>query len=228
MTLPPAGTWDVRGVDGPHYTIDSHCANPRCSKFVDDVHHMWRRSRTGGSDHRWVVVDGVLLPNLVGLCRDCHMDVTGGVGGYKAAIRYHADGPLFTWALVVPQTDGALEFDEVGPLDPQPPDANTLAARASGKAHDPVSCPFCGQARRRPPSAGTPRGGRRRKTWPVPVPADEQEEGADTLDALLNDLAPLLGLTPGPSARFYVLVPALYYAQLHRQNFVESIAGVGA
>jgi hypothetical protein len=228
MTLAPSETWNVRGVDGPQYKVAAHCANPGCTHFTDHAHHIWRRSQLGG-DYRWVVVEGKLLANLTGLCAGCHGDVTGEIGGHRAAIRYDLENDVFNWCRVVTLINGKHEFHEVGPLDPQPPDPDSLAERASGKDHDPVTCPFCGQTRRRPSGVRDgSAGGRRRKSWPVSVPADEQEQGADTLDALVDDLAPLLGLTAGPSARYYVLVPALFYAQQNRRNFVETIAGVGA
>lgn len=229
MTLSPADTWEVRGVDGPQYKVDARCAQPDCKKFTDHAHHLWRRSQLGG-DYRWVVLGDKLLANLIGLCAAHHADVTGAVGGHRAAIRYLDD--VFVWCSVRTLHNNEIEYHEVGPLDPQPPDPSKLAERASGAHshdHGQVACPFCGQTKRRPSTSVSPgQGGRRRKTWPVRVPADEQEQGAETLDALVEDLAPLLGLSPSASARYYVLVPTLYYAQQHRHDFIESIAGVGA
>jgi len=234
VTLSPFKSDNVRGVEGPKYTVAARCANPGCAKFTDHAHHMWRRSKVG--NFAWVVFEGKLLANLTGLCWDCHRDVTGEIGGHRAAIRYHepvecegCENGWFTWCRVIRLIDGTTEYYEVGPLDPQPPDPDSLARRASG-THDPETCPFCGQTRRRPSRTATAHGseGRRRKTWAVSVPDDEQETGADVLDALVEDLAPLLQLRVDASARYYVLVPALYYVQQHRREFIDSIAGVGA
>lgn len=219
----PTDSWKVHGIDGPKYKVAAVCSNPTCTSFADHAHHLWRRSQIGG-DFAWVTVKGELVANLTGLCHECHTNVTGTIGGHRNAIRYE-DG-VFFWCDLLTVGD-EIEFLKVGPLDPQPPAPGTLATRASGPDHEPTSCPFCGQARRRAPRLPHS-GGRRRKTWPVKVPADAQENGADTLDALVDDLAPLLGYTAEPSARYYVLIPVLYFVQQNRHAFLESIRGVGA
>ena len=73
-----------------------------------------------------------------------------------------------------------------------------------------------------------PGAGRKRKSWTIPVPDDEQEKGADALDVLLDDLAPLFGYEPTATARYYVVMAALVYAQQDRKRFIDSLRGVGA
>jgi len=228
MTLPAVDTWDVRGTVGPPYTVGPQCSNPNCKRgaeWADKIHehHVVRRSKIAG-DHRWIDVEGEVLPNIAPLCPRCHDDITGRVGGHKAAIRLI--NHRWHWCLVaeLPGTGGVLEFHPVGELDPHPPSLE-IAERAS--TH-PVSgmetCPTCGAVkRRRSVRTGT---GRRRKTWTVKVP-DDAEDGAEILDILVDDLALVLGYDPGPSARYYVLVPALVSAQMNRTRFADEIEGVG-
>lgn len=226
MTLPATDTWDVRGVDGPKYKVGPYCANPDCGKIAEHAHHIVRRSQLGG-DYAWIVLHGQVTGNLTGLCPGCHDDITGRIGGHKAAIRHSIADTFFHWCDVDTSSGNEIRYLKRGPLQPQPPTPETLAERATGHDHqESEPCPFCGQARRR--RSETPAGDRRRrKTWTVLVPADDQEQGAEVLDALVDDLAPLLGVDPTRTGRYYVLVPTLYYAQQNRQRFLETIKGVG-
>lgn len=230
MTLPPIDSWQVRGVAGRKYTVGPHCANPTCGKLAEHAHHMWRRSMlTGPFD--WVELpDGVVVGNLVGLCPRCHDAVTGRVGGHRAAIRMTPEH-VFYWCTIA--DDVAIDYDFVAPIEPQPPTQEVLVASPATSGSE-NSCPTCGQprARRRTPKpAGTGRR-RARKTWPVKLPAEEAENGAEVLDSLTEDLAPLLGVDPDDdgrytSGRYWVLVPALYFAQVKRDEFAQSILGKG-
>jgi len=224
VTLAAVDTWEIRGLEGPKYTVGPKCANPDCGKFAEHAHHIIRRSQLGG-DYAWVAIKDYIVGNLTGLCPGCHDDVTGRVGGHRKAIRFLGD-KQFYWC-DVHDVNGHLSFPKRGLLQPQPPTPDTLAARAPGNHRESENCPFCGQTRRRSPRGESTVGERRRKTWTVRVPADEQESGAEVLDALVEDLAPLLGVGTDTGGRYYVLVPALYYVQHNRANFIETIKGVG-
>src|SRR5262245_48310370 len=113
MTLSPFRSDDVHGIEGPRYTVAAYCSNPACRRQTQHVHHIWRRSKVG--KHDWVVLQGELLPNLTGLCVECHEDITGRLGGHRAAIRYE-DG-VFWWCGVVELNNGQIDFYKVGPTE---------------------------------------------------------------------------------------------------------------
>lgn len=59
------------------------------------------------------------------------------------------------------------------------------------------------------------------------MPDDAEEDGADVLDTLVDDLALILGVEANQTGRYYVLVPVLYFAHQDKKRFVESVKGVG-
>ena len=70
--------------------------------------------------------------------------------------------------------------------------------------------------------------GRRRKTWTVKVPADAEEDGAEVLDSLVENLVHLVpNSDSSASGRYYVLVPALAYSLMDTGRFVQTMTGVG-
>lgn len=226
MTLPPVDHWDVRGLKGPEYKVGPRCANPHCGKIAEHAHHMWRRSRIAG-DFAWVDVAGYVVANKTGLCAGCHEDVTGVVGGHKAAIRMD-EAHLFHWCLLGERDDvDNPSYHPVGLLEPQPPTPEQLATLAPDQPGSEESCPFCGQhTRRRRAPAQVQR--RRRKSWLVKVPADLEEDGASVLDALVENLSPLVpNADASTEGRYYVLVPVLAYASMNSANFVETMEGIG-
>lgn len=227
MTLPVLDFQLVKGVrHGPSYRVGPRCANPNCNRWSEHAHHIVRRSALGGN-YQSIEIDGRVVGNLTGVCPPCHDDLTGSVGGHKAAIRYHQDA--FWWALpVAVNGEKVSKYNLVGPIEPQPPTPETIYNAQSDVSPPESSCPFCGQKRRHSPAPR--RGwGRRRKSWVVMVPADEQENGADVLDTLIENLAPLIP-NAGSSGvgRYYALVPVLTYATLDEKRFVETMEGVGA
>lgn len=227
MTLLGVESWDVKLVTGPAYKVGPRCANPSCDHWADDAHHIVRRSHLGGKgeDRNWVVVDGVTIANICGLCVPCHRDVTGMTGGHRAAIVLHDN--RWWWYVVDPDGNYAIKTTKlraVGLLDPHPPTLDEAEHASQHDASEPGVCPTCGQARKRRVGASAP--ARRRKTWVVNVP-DDSEDGAEVLDTLIDDLALVLGYDPGPSARYFVLVPALVSAQMNRKRFANEIKGVG-
>src|SRR5882672_5400132 len=192
---------------------------PFCSRLAEHAHHIVRRSQLAG-DYAWIEVEGLVLPNLAGLCVAHHDEITGSVGGHKAAVRL-IEGKWW-WCRLSPSASPL----PVSALDPQPPTPEELAPQAAGHTQESDTCPFCGQARRRRP---LPRAGgrRRRKSWTIQVPDDLAEDGAELLDVLIDDLALVIGVEPNATGRYYVVLPTLYLAVQNKQAFVENLQGAG-
>ena len=221
MSLPPSDSWTVVGLKGPDYKVGPRCCNPQCGKFADHAHHMWRRSRLGG-EYPWVEIDGWIVANKVGVCAACHDHLTD----ERMSIRL--DGRQFSWCIVSgSKTTGDQTHNPVGLIEPQPPTPELLATLAPDReTGSDEGCPFCGQLKRRRPRTGAL--GRRRKTWLVKVPEDAEEDGAEVLDALIDNLAPLIPNADASTVgRYYILVPVLAYAQMNAKNFVETMEGIG-
>jgi hypothetical protein len=213
----------VRAVKGEPYKVGPHCANPKCKRYADHAHHIFRRSMLGGN-YAWVEVDGWTTGNLTGLCAACHDDITGRVGGHKAAIRL--EDKTFIWCSLAAQTGKRFVFVPVGPLDPQPPTSETLTTeRALGRDEESEHCPLCGHTTRRrretPPSAATRR---RRKSWTVSVP-DDAENGAEILDTFVDEVALLLGAGEWSprNRRYWALVHALAWTMQQREQFARDV-----
>jgi len=225
MTLPAVSSWDVRGLEGPAYKVGPRCSNPNCGRIAEHAHHIVRRSQLRKQPQDWVAIDGHVIANKTGLCVPCHDDITGRVGGHKAAIRWIDQ--KFVWCLLGPG-EGDARYLPVAPIEPQPPTPDQLAERApDAEETGPEECPYCGHStRRRRPSAQV--GRRRRKRWGVLVPDEDLEQGADVLDALIDSLAPLVpNADSSATGRYYVLVPALAYAVMNGEEFVASFTGRG-
>lgn len=225
MTLPAIDSWNVRGLEGPAYKVGPRCSNPNCSKIAEHGHHIVRRSQLV-KDYDWISIDGYTIGNKTGLCAACHNDITGMVGGHKAAIRWETDDRRFWWSLLGPE--GLGRYMLVAPLTYQPPTPDSLATddpRASDTG-DPESCPFCGQHQRRRPAV-TPRvGRRRRKRWTVLVPDEAIEDGADVLDSLIANLAPVVpNGDASATGRYYIIVAALAHALMDSEALVASFQG---
>lgn len=225
MTLPPIPSQDVHGVVGKPYKANPRCSAPDCNETTDHAHHIFRRTRTSGA-YFWVrLPDGQVVGNVTGLCWRCHDMVTGGPGGHQRWIQWR-DGE-YLWGSVVNEHDRPVaDFIEIGPLDPQPPAPDLLDVSQPDTESEPDRCPQCGQRRRRAPAIATAGARRRRKSWIVKVP-DDHEDGADVLDTLVDDLAPLLGIDPTASGRYHVLVPVLVYAHQDESGFIDAIKGIG-
>ena len=229
MTLPPLPSTAVVGVVGKPYKVGGKCAVPGCESQVDHGHHIFRRSALAGAFF-WVrLPDGQVVGNLTGLCWRHHEGITGKRWGHSHWIQWR--NGEYLWGTVrlgveVPNWD--TDFIPVGPLDPQPPAPDLLDAPQPTERSEPDRCPECGQQKRRSgsPAISTPGAPRRRKSWIVKVP-DDHEDGADVLDVLVDDLAPLLGIDPTARGRYHVLVPVLVYAHQDERGFIESIKGVG-
>jgi len=225
VTLPPVEHWNVRGLKGPEYKVGPKCCNPRCPRIAEHAHHLFRRSMLAG-DWPWVDIAGYVCANKVGVCARCHDDLTGRVGGHKAAIQFEEQLKVFSWCLVADSATG-VNLHGVGLLEPQPLTPEQLATLEPDQGTgSEAGCPFCGAVKRRR-SKPRSRLGRRRKTWLVSVPDEVAEDGAEVLDALVENLTPLI---PMPNAnategRYWVLVPALAFAQMQPEQFVQSWEG---
>jgi len=216
-------------VVGKPYKVGGKCAVPGCESQVDHGHHIFRRSALAGAFF-WVrLPDGQVVGNLTGLCWRHHEGITGKRWGHSHWIQWRNGEYLWgTIRLGVEVPNWDTDFIPVGPLDPQPPAPDLLDAPQPTERSEPDRCPECGQQKRRSgsPAISTPGAPRRRKSWIVKVP-DDHEDGADVLDVLVDDLAPLLGIDPTARGRYHVLVPVLVYAHQDERGFIESIKGVG-
>jgi hypothetical protein len=225
MTLPALDEYIAKGVKGQPYRVGPRCSNPNCGKIAEHAHHILRRSYLAGV-YDWVEIDGWIVGNKTGLCVRCHDDVTGNVGGHKAAIRIDRANRVFQWCLVADHS-GQIEYIFAGLLDPQPPTPESLPSGewATGRP-ELEGCPLCGHKERARPAQPGPR--RARKTWTVQVPADAEEDGAEVLDSLIENLAPLIpNADTSRTGRYYALVPVLAYATMDSERFVETMEGVG-
>jgi hypothetical protein len=233
VTLPALDSWEVRGVLGPAYRVAARCSSPFCTKLTDHAHHIVRRTALG-RPYDWIEItldEGatVVLGNVTGLCLDCHNRVTGDVGGHQAAIRLDIETMTFNWCMVSTR-GGLIEYEPLAPLYPQPPSAESLAAQPAESAPETDGvCPACGHVTRRRSETTTKRAsGRRRKSWLIKVPDDSEEDGADVLDVLVDDLSPLLGYQPHANVRYHTVAAALYYAHQNVRASIEAISGRGA
>ncbi len=229
MTLSPLAVADRHhlavGVAGSPYKVGPYCAKPGCRHFADHAHHIFRRSMLAGA-FPWVAIDGVRRGNLTGLCASCHDDITGKVGGHRAAIRLDVASGVFWWCEIT-EDERSLDFHRVGPLDPQPPTPETLSERALGQGSDESEhCPLCGQTKRRhgARSAGPLEPRRRRKSWTVSVP-DDAERGADILDTFVDEVALMLGAGDWAerNRRYWALVHTLAWVMQRREEFARDI-----
>jgi hypothetical protein len=231
VTLPPIELmYLVKGIEGEHYKVGPRCSNPACRRFADHAHHIFRRSALGGP-FDWVQIADYITGNLTGLCARCHDEVTGGIGGHTAAIRFAIDEKVFYWCRVE-GPPAHVTYHRTAPLDPQPPTPSSLEA-TPGQGTESEHCPVCGAARRRkvaspsPSPAGLPR--RRRKNWIVSVP-DDSEQGAEILDLFVDDVADLLGAGDWEerNRRYWALVHALSWVMQHREEFELDVKAVEA
>ena len=97
---------------------------PRCNERWAHRHHIVRRSATGGPK-RYVSVDGLVLPNLMGICMRHHDQVTGMVGGHWAKICFpsieelaaNLYKPLWMWYARLPSPNSDPYWQLLGPID---------------------------------------------------------------------------------------------------------------
>lgn len=226
MTLPPLEGDLIRGIEGPFYKVGPNCSNPTCRRFAEHGHHIFRRTdQRLGRPYDWIQIGDWVVANRTGVCPWCHDDLTGRIGGHRAAIRIDLGKQIFNWCLVTSE-NGVPSYQVVGPITPQPPTPELLAERDPGEEES-ERCPTCGHRRGRQ-SPTRPGSRRPRKTWLVKVPVDAIENGAEVLDSLVENIAPLCPSGDSSSTgRYYVLVPVLAYALMDTARFVKTMEGVG-
>lgn len=201
MTLLPHENRNVKGLEGPSFPIYNPgplCSNPLCSRPSTQAHHLWRRSFLAGP-YAWVELwDGKIVGNLSPICTICHLAITDG----EAQIVW--TGERFLWL---------SEGEIIAPLSPQPPiHGAPIAPVTRHSAPGPAAVDRCNECGRPLPHAHDDEKkepARRRKTWVVTVPDDAQEDGALTLDVLLDCCRDLFGHDKNTHTRFVTLAQAL-------------------
>lgn len=234
---------------GP-YELNKVCAHPFCNVSTKDTHHLFRRQ--GHPDADWVYVDlpdigWRYLPTKVGLCRHHHDDVSGGVGGHKAWIRWIEPEHLFGWLEARPDDDqtNTDNWELIGYLDPHPPldgrlqppaqepsiergSSNSPGVPPSSGAlpvhsHEPSDgkCQTCGQRLPKPkdPNAKP----RQKRTFSIAVPKDQQEDGLEVIESLLEPIAEKLGRKDHASWKYFTLVEALAFVNQHLHLVERSV-----
>jgi len=212
LTKLPSEDWNVIGIDGPPYPLSRMCSHPTCLDYGSEHHHIWRRSFLGGT-YSWVMLpDGTMIGNVLMLCNEHHRQVTEN----EVQIGWEED--CFFWV---------ADSQELMMLSFQPPhvrpeyenlhhDESTF--ETAGEKTEPVldnECPVCRQPLPRPKIQSEKREQKRpRRSWTITVPKDRREDGADTLDTLLEE-ARLemdragLGYGPERNVRYFVLATVL-------------------
>ena len=192
-------SWDVKGVDGAGYVLNSICAAPGCDKVAGERHHLWRRSFLAG-DYWWVEVNAEVIGNCVGLCRHHHGQVTRN----EVLISYWDD--LFWW------NDVELRWQP--PKHPESLSFTVSDSETPGEKRGHI-CPSCGQAlpheKHEPEKREKPK---LRKSWSIAVPVGEQENGAEVLDVNLEHARQMFAEAGMPygsaeTAKYFVLSTAL-------------------
>jgi hypothetical protein len=162
----------------------------------------------------------MVIGNVLGLCALHHDEVTGRIGGHKAAIRW--EGRLL-WANVRTLPFG-IEYEYEGPLDFQTPlgsDEAILDLPDIG----PDECPTCHRSRKAP--KGPKREARKRGTWTVAVPKDEEEDGAQILDDYVEALVHVFGLDPdgGRLTRYHGITRACAFVLVNESAIPKEAKG---
>lgn len=202
MTLPPVESKQVRGVDGPPLLVNDVCGHPECDEPASERHHIYSRGLLKGAYDWWSFKDtDVRYPNVIGLCGKHHLDVTGGIGGHRAAIMLELDKGYYWY---VPSDMG---WRRLGPLRPQPVEDHVH--------DDPDTCPTCGRRKERKPKL--PPGPPREKTKAViTFPKDEVivwEELVEQVKALFH--------RQHESSPYWALVECMVFAIQHKHRMTR-------
>lgn len=194
----------ARGVLALQYPINEVCAHPLCDLPTESRHHIFARSKIGNSSW-FVALEGSKLfdatdtikgtkeaiPHVIGLCGHGTAGHHGDAEEHRAWIKL--ENGIFVW-----YDRAGDDWIEAGPLDPQP--GSRIKHRRPKK-----------RDRR---SDGKPR---HRGRYTFAIPQDEQEEGADLIDAALENIEGKLGYDP-PRSKYYTLMSALDFAQLNMDS----------
>ncbi len=183
--LKPIENRKVRGVASEEYPLNTTCAHPDCTEKVTKTkagkphaHHVFPRSLTKSESYFVEITDDApetpgegngkitVIPHATGLCGSGTTGHHGDVEEHRAWIKLE-DGVYnyYERSCECRFKDSNEccdnEWTKIGPLNPQPGSVEGKAKR-KGKKH------------------GEPRANR--SVWPVKVPQDAQENGADLLD----------------------------------------------
>lgn len=169
------------------YSWRGPCRIGGCGRPATDPHHILPRRRTGQPE-RWILVDGVPVPIVAGLCRRHHDRLHRAESWFEWSDEHW-------WGYRSPER-GLVEVLPLGQVD---------AVVASGGKH----CPHCGRVMPRPNPYQMQR--RRRATYELQVPQDAEENGVDILDRLLVEAGEQLGYDTGGGngAAYHILVAGL-------------------
>ena len=226
MSLAPLVHPEIRGVEGKRHPVSKYCVTPGCISASQQGHHMWPKSYLRGQPTEWVrLPSGRVVSNVVGVCVKHHTELTGGIGGHRAAISLEPDETLI-WLMTVGEG-----WMNAGPLNPQPYSETTEPAHPSIRAHDNLepgqTCDACGYTR---PPKREPLPKRPTKAYTMLVP-DDSEIGADVIDEWVEQLATILGFGDDVGkrlVRYHTIVAALAWTMQNRQQFIEDIQEVAA
>jgi len=167
--------------DLPAYELGPNCMVHGCDQLREDGggHHVWRRSNQTRS--WWVELpDGTLVPNRVGLCREHHREVTGGVGGHKAAIVVRGDRLL--WNGTVEIVDLVFAHDPFAVLCADGNEHDTVA----GRPKPGEKCPTCQRRVNHPKKKTSPQS----KVSAYRIPIDDAETHEELREAAALALDP--------------------------------------
>lgn len=195
--LRPLETARVRGVASTRYPLNQICSMPECDQPAVDPHHIWPRSLISGDSWFVEVVEGdeaavfkanspseTALPHVTGLCRAHHDDVEA----HRTWIKLE-DGE-FVWYDREMSHDGSEVYDHwlpLGSLSPQPGSREGKPKRKKFKGEKP----------------------RNRVSKSIRVPKDEQEDGVEILETLIDLAAEKRGKPDVPP--YYTLVDSLHF-----------------
>jgi len=211
----------LRGEEWPPYKLNMICATPGCTETHLEQHHIWRRSFVGG-DVWWIrLPDETELANVVGLCHAHHAMVTENKAEIEAVLDLNRDLFFFYWNS--PSSGTRL-------LSWQPPEHPLHDERYDEIPEDywviDNECPTCHRALPRPKIEEPTEAKRARRTWSITVPKDNREDGAETLDRLLEEIREELGKKgliygEGPKTRFFVLSTAMALFLTHAEEILS-------
>jgi hypothetical protein len=172
-----------------------------CGQFATQAHHRKMRSQGGNNE----------LTNLMHVCHGCHSKIhqfperSYGMG---FLVRSHED----------PATVRRVElrYDYVNDPEDRLDNAHHHFDGPGAKA----TCPTCKRTLPKPKDEKTEEK-RERRTWSITVPMDEREDGAETLDTLLEECRRLFGHDESKTVRYFTLAQALALVVQHGHRLVQ-------
>lgn len=228
MTRFPTETRQVEGVlDATlgKLEVGAMCAAPGCSHTAEPGgHHLFSRALMGGA-FDWVrLPGGYIVGNKVPLCMDHHHLITVNKRKivYDDAAFWWEDDPNYAEPVKLkfqpPLISPEPELTQESYMNEDEARHNVTEPVVEEHHHEePVEraiCPTCERPMPKPKIESDEEAPRLRKTWAVAVPADNQEDGADVLDELLEGIREKfesagLSYGEGKKVKYFVLATAL-------------------